>query len=543
MTLINTRKEKMVFRERLGLMSCLALATVAALPAYGQAIAPLPQARTPGAEPSAMQPLSHVGPWLVDSVGRVVQLHGLTLYKKKPPFIDRTSDADLEYLTGEGFNAFRINWVWEAAQPEPNRFDDSYFDQIVDLNGQMARYGFRTLIGSANNSFSSKFGGFGAPLWATVNKQYCTNPEEAKICIKKIEDRYLGIDGEYEAWDNFYDNMPAPDNVGVLTHFTRAWQRLASRLEGKNNVFALDLFHEPAPGLRYVRKGERPFFTEPVTFERDGLPPFYKTMVDGVREVAKKPAIFFQISNYYTLENTAKAGIHVPPHFSTDPNLGLSFHFGPSDVGGVSNNDFAEKLGQTMKTANDYARSADVALVVTGYRLAKNEQQYGIFTDLLGSRFIPWFFYTYKGMPDPGAENTSLLLDPSQPASDANIKSARFDSLVVPYPQLIAGTPKHWSFDRNTSEVRFVYSTKPIGLRKPCAGADTEIFVPARHYPQGYSAEVTGGKVVSSSTSAWLVVQQASGASEVSVTIRPRTGSFTERPAVATGPTANVSCQ
>lgn len=522
-----------------GLIAIAALASTTVQPLYSQTA----QIRSAGSDPSSMRPLTHVGPWLVDSVGRVVQLHGLTLYKKKPPFLDQMTDSDLDYVTREGFNAFRINWIWEAAEPRPGHFEDGHFDQVVALNDRMAKYGIRTLIGSANNSYSSKFGGFGAPIWASVNREFCTKPDEQTVCLKNIQDRYLGLDGEYEAWDSFYDNAPAPDGVGVLTHFTRTWQRLASRLKDKNNVFALDLFHEPAPGLRYVRKGERRFFSEPVTFERDGLPPFYKTVADGVRQSAPNPSIYFQISNYWTLENTAKAGIHVPPHFSKDENLGLSFHFGPSDLGGVSNNDFAEKLGQTMTTASNYARSAEVALVVTGYRLAKNEEQYAIFTDLLGSRFIPWLFYTYKGMPDPGAENTSLLIDPSLPASDTNVKSARFDSMVVPYPQLIAGTPKSWSFDRSSKVVRFVYSTKPVGKRRPCFGADTEIFVPARHYPQGYSAEVTGGKIVSSPTSAWLVVQQDRYAREVSVIIHPSNGSHTERPAVATGPTASARCR
>lgn len=521
------------------LLGIATLASLAAYPAYGQA----DSARSTNVARPSMRPLTHVGPWIVDSVGRVVQLHGLTLYKKKPPFLDQITDDDLKYVTGEGFNAFRINWAWEAAEPNPGIFDDSYFDKIVALNDKMAGYGVRTLIGSANNSFSSKFGGFGAPVWASLNQNYCRKPDEQTVCLKNIQDRYLGLDGEYEAWDNFYDDASGPDGIGVLTHFTRTWQRLAARLKDKNNVFALDLFHEPAPGLRYVRTGERRFFSEPVTFERDALPRFYKIVGDGVRQSASNPAIYFQISNYWTLENTAKAGIHVPARFSSDRNLGLSFHFGPSDLGSVTNNDFAEKLGRTMSTASAYARKADVGLVITGYRLAKNEQQYAIFTDLLASQFLPWFFYTYKGMPDPGAENTSLLIDPSLPASETNVKSQRFDAMVVPYPQLIAGTPKSWSFDRITKVVRFGYSTKPVGRRRPCVGADTEIFVPARHYPQGYSAEVAGGTVVSSPTSAWVVVQQARGAREVSITIRPRTGSFTERPGVATGPTTNVTCR
>lgn len=499
--------------------------------------------RTAGADPSAVRSLSHVGRWLVDSVGRVLQLHGLTLYNKKPPYIDQISDADLEYLAGQGFNAIRINWIWEAAEPEPNHYNDAYLDQVVALNDQMAKHGIRTLLGPAHNSFASKFGGFGAPLWATVNRQYCTQPDEQKSCIKDPKDRFLGTDGEYEAWDNFYDDVPAPDNVGVLTHFTRTWQRLAARLEGKNNVFALDLFHEPAPGLQYVRKGERRFFTEPVTFERDGLPPFYRTVDEGVRQVARSPLIFFQTSNYYTLANTAKARISVPPHFMNDAMVGLSFHFGPSDLGNVSPNDFGDKLAQTLATVSDYARTADVALVVTGYRLAKNEDQYAVFTDLLGSRFVPWFYYTYKGMPDPGAESTRILLDPSQPASDTNVNSVRLDSMVVPYPQLVAGTPEHWSFDRNTRVMRFSYLTKPVGPRAPCAAAATEIFVPARHYPEGYAAEVNGARIISSPTSAWLVLDQIRGATKVSVTIRPRIGAFTEKPTTGLGPTANVRCR
>ena len=495
-----------------------------------------------GADPAKVQSLSHVGPWLVDSAGRVVQLHGLTLYQKRPPFLDVISDADLDYAIGQGFNTFRINWMWEAAEPEPGRIEDGYIDRIAALNDQMARHGIRTLIGPANNSYSSRFGGFGAPPWATINRQYCTKPEEALNCLQKQADRYLGIDGEFEAWDNFYDNVPASDNVGVLTHFTKTWQRVASRLDGKNNVFALALFHEPAPGLRYVRKGERRFFTEPVTFEREGLGPFYKTVGDGVRQVAAKPTIFFQISDYYNMETIANAGIHVP-RFSADANLGLSYHFGPIDIGKLSSGEFAGKLDQALTTALDYSRKADVAFVMTGYRLVKNEEQYAAFTDHLGGRFVPWIFYTFKGMPNPGAENTSLLLDPSQPASDTTVKSHRLDSMVVPYPQLTAGTPQQWSFDRATRVARFSYSTLPVGKTVPCGAAATEIFVPQRHYPHGYFAEVSGGRIVSQPTSAWLVIRSLRRAREVSVTIRPREGSFTERPATALGPTANARCQ
>lgn len=500
-------------------------------------------ARSGGADPLKVQPLSHDGQWLVDAAGRVVQLHGLTLYEKKAPFLEGISDEDLDYLSSQGFNSFRINWIWQAAEPLPGQYDDAYLARVVALNDKMARHGIRTLIGPANNSLSEKFGGFGTPLWATVNRDHCTQPGQDKLCIKDITDRYLGVDGEFEAWDNFYNDVPNADGVKPLTHFTRVWQRLATKLKGKNNIYALDLFHEPAPGLKYVKMGERRFFDEPVNFEREGLPPFYRTVGGGVRKVNKGPTIFFQISDYYKLGDIAKAGIHVPPHFSADKNMGLSYHFGPGDLAKLPTSTFMEKLNQSFDTATNFANAADVALVVTGFRLGKDEGQHATFVDFLDSRFIPWTYYTYRGMPDPGAEHTSLLIDRSKPASEANAKPARFDALVVPYPQLIAGTPLSWTFDRATNIVRFTYSTKPVGSQKLCAGAATEIFVPARHYPQGYVAQVKGATIASMPTSAWLVLKAEPGAQEVSVTIEPRSGSYTETPSGALGPTANARCR
>jgi endoglycosylceramidase len=498
--------------------------------------------RTTGADPSSMQPLSQTGQWLVDRAGRVVQLHGLTLYQKKPPFIDQISVADLDYVTSQGFNSFRINWVWQAAEPQPGGYDDAYFDKVVGLNDQFASVGIRTLLGPAHNSFSARFGGFGTPLWATVNRKLCQEPAQQTNCIKDARERYLGSDGEFEAWQNFYDDVPAADGVGGLTRFTRTWQRMASRLKGRTNVFALDLFHEPAPGELYAEKGERRFLTEPVTFEQEGLPRFYKSVGDAVRKKNSGPIIFFQISNYYTLLDTAKAGIHVPAKFTDAPKLGMSFHFGPIDLAKHSNEVFLEKTAQTLTTASAYSRNAQVAMMLTGYRLGKDETQYADFTDMLGSRFIPWNYYTFRGMPDPGAESSGILIDPTKPAADDNAKAQRMDAMVVPYPQLIAGTPKQWSFDRATRMVRFTYSTQPVSANRPCARAATEIFVPARQYPQGYFAEVRGAKIISSPTSAWLVLRHLRSAREVSVTIRPGNASYTEKPATALGPTANVIC-
>ena len=96
------------------------------------------------------------------------------------------------------------------------------------------------------------------------------------------------------------------------------------------------------------------------------------------------------------------------------------------------------------------------------------------------------------------------------------MKQPKLDVLVRPYPRAVAGTPTSWSFDpqARTFELRF---TSNPSIRMP-----TEIFVPARHFPRGYSVRVTGPARVVSARNAPLLLLRGTGPGEVRVEIAPR---------------------
>jgi hypothetical protein len=91
----------------------------------------------------------------------------------------------------------------------------------------------------------------------------------------------------------------------------------------------------------------------------------------------------------------------------------------------------------------------------------------------------------------------------------------------VPHPQAIAGTPRSYDYDRGT---------RVMGLTYDAAAGQTRIFVPARVYPHGYRAEVTGGAAISTPTAPWVVVSPDRRGTPVTVRVSPATGSSTQRP-------------
>jgi endoglycosylceramidase len=502
-----------------------------------------------GASPE-MDCISHVGPWLTDEAGRVVQVHGVSLYEKIPPYIeDGMFDEDFAFLVSEGLNAIRVNWVWEAAEPEPGVYDDEYLDRIVTLNDRMARFGIRSLIGMAENGFSTKYGGFGAPPWACINRYF-----GRKTLVEHFSENAIGsgkssgflarnLEAEQEAWDNFYADAQASDDIGVLTHCINTWNRLAARLESKPNIYAIDLFHEPAPGFEFeALHDEVRYFKEPTLFEIKKLWRFHRKFIKEARKADKKHILFYQGSCYHTAKLYAESAVNMPAHLSDDPNIGYSIHLTAHDALSLAPAKFKSLIGKALDNQCGHAKASDAACIVSGFRMPLVDSIYANFIDTLTERNLPWTYFTFRGMkgPDPEGAKLSLLKDNAKPASMENVVDGRWDALVVPYAQLTAGAPVSWKFDRETKVMEYTYSTAPVGGNPIPKCAATEIFIPARHYPKGYSVEARGAIIKSHPTSPWIVLENDDSAKEVCVVVRPKNDSFTERANKANGPTAYV---
>jgi hypothetical protein len=122
------------------------------------------------------------------------------------------------------------------------------------------------------------------------------------------------------------------------------------------------------------------------------------------------------------------------------------------------------------------------------------------------------------------------VLAPAAPASPAGAAT----------PATGAGTPVTYALDRSDWVMRFTYRTTPVDAHLACRGAPTQIFVPRRDYPHGYRVHVTGARVVSAPTSAWVELVTRPGAARVTVTVSRASGSTTRVPSTAVDPAAPV---
>ena len=133
-----------------------------------------------------------------------------------------------------------------------------------------------------------------------------------------------------------------------------------------------------------------------------------------------------------------------------------------------------------------------------------------------------WLEWAYTGNDKTSSSPTeqALVFDPSQPPTGSNVNMPKLAVLAAPYPQVVAGTPKSWSFKSGT--FRLSYSTQRAdGQGNFSPGAQTLVSVPAVEYPSGYHVSVTGGQVLSAPGAPVLTVVAAAGAGSVDVVVTP----------------------
>jgi hypothetical protein len=107
------------------------------------------------------------------------------------------------------------------------------------------------------------------------------------------------------------------------------------------------------------------------------------------------------------------------------------------------------------------------------------------------------------------------------------------DQLATPYPVAVAGSPASFGTDASGTFTLSYQTTLPAGVAAP-AGLLTAVSLPAAAFPTGYTATVTGAKVVSRPGSALLCLAAEPGAAAVSLTVaRTASGSRPVAPPAA----------
>ncbi|MGP0051055.1 MAG: hypothetical protein ACLPZR_19730 [Solirubrobacteraceae bacterium] len=171
-----------------------------------------------------------------------------------------------------------------------------------------------------------------------------------------------------------------------------------------------------------------------------------------------------------------------------------------------------------------HVKQTDEGTMMTEFGATTSTKDLDQMVTLADQNMVPWLEWAFCGCGDPtGAIPTSseaLVVDPVEPPTAANLVHPTLNALVEPYPQVIAGTPRSWGFDRATRTFSFRYSTgAATGRRWFPAGSVTEIATPSLDYPAGYAAHVRGAAIDSAARAGILRVSSCPGARTVTVSL------------------------
>lgn len=481
--------------------------------AVGAILAALATLLPAPAAASPVPPLGHSGRWITDAAGRVVVVHGTSMVYKLAPYYPQAAGFDADdaaFLRSVGFNAVRVGVIWAAVEPHPGVYDDGYIARIKQTVDTLGRYGIVSLLDFHQDMLNELFQGEGAPPWAVQDGG--------------LPNLMLGFPGNYladpalqHALDQFWQNAPGPGGVGLQDRFAAAWAHVARTFREDRNVLGYELFNEPFPGTVWeqcVVPSGCPVFDAQLTG-------FYRRVFAAIRAVDRRTLVFYEPNVLFNDGVASDLGT------MADPGAGFAFHdycLTEPETGSAAGCATFDNL--VFHNAIARASGTGAALLETEFGATDDVPYLEQMVARGDSEMVPWLEWAYCGCHDPtdtGPGNKeAIVIDPTKPPIGANLVLPTLRALVEPYPQVIAGTPVAWGFDRSTRTFTLRFTTARVDGQGPFpAFALTEVAAPALLYSGRYSALAVGAAIVSRPGAPLLVIAACPGATTVSVTVTP----------------------
>lgn len=380
-----------------------------------------------------------------DPDNRAVIMRGVNLSgsQKVAPYLDDKTPADYLRLRADwGFNAIRFVTTWSAIEPHQGQYDDAYLAQVAERLGWARDAGLYAVLDMHEDIYGEGFGFDGAPRWT------CDESNYAQFVPK---DPWFLASGEavvQACTDALYTDLEP--------RFVAMWQHVAEQLRDAP-VLGFDVLNEPNWGSYAV-----------AAFEHDRLAPMYADVVGAVRAVNPGWLAFLEPS---ASRNVGFAS-HLPA-FDFD-NVVYSPHLydANAEAGGGFDATHRDKL---IEVAGEYVGEA--AAVNGALWIGEYGGQAGT------PGIVPYMDADYTAAGNAAASTMYWAYDKSDgyglldPAG--NEKPDLVGAVVRPYPTLVAGTPSSYGFANGV----FTLSYAP----DPLSPVPTEIIVPARAFPSGYT--------------------------------------------------------
>jgi endoglycosylceramidase len=492
--------------------ACMAVLSAVAAGAHPASSAVPSAMSSPAVVPAA--PIGHAGRWITDASGRVLLVSGVNMVSKLAPYTpaaDGFNDADGAFLAANGFDAVRVGVLWEAVEPRPGVFNDSYLASIESTVKMLGSHGVLALLDFHQDMYNEQFQGEGEPAWAVDDNGLPASPQAG------FPGNYFVQPALQRAYDNFWANA-AVDGEGLQDWYAGAVKHVAAYFNGNPSVLGYDLFNEPFPGT-----GLATCLTPGVGCpSRDAaLTAFYKKLTTQVRAVNSTAMLFGEPWVTFDFGYPSALGS------TGDPRAGVSFHdYCPfNSVSTKLNTACPPFNGTVFSNADAISSRTGDAQLLTEFG-ATNDP--GVLRNVVADAEqakVGWMMWAFCGCGDPTGSPAveGLVNNPAAAPAGSNVNTAMLDALAVPHPEIVAGTPGSYGYDASTSVFTLTYSTERAdGTGAFPAGSQTSIALPPVQYPRGYSAVVSGARVVSSGDV--LDIASCPGAASVRVTVKPGSG-------------------
>ncbi len=478
------------------------------------------------------------GPYLYDSKGRMVLMHGTNVVYKHAPYIAypdpgepwNFSAADAARMQELGFNVVRLGIEWQGLEPgsggpnqpkictpgspgNPNEFNlavaDQYLKHVAATVKLLSKYGIYTLLDMHQDVYNTLFRGEGAPDWAVCTDNVPIVPKGGR-------------------WSNNYSNAQlqtavqhfwANDVVGNLQgQFDLVWKTVADYFKNNRWVVGYDPYNEPfstetqiasestftgqlecfytgAAHTGYLANGADPLVCPP-TVPAQGVVP-------TIQSVDSHHLIFVEPDIYWV------TGGNVPSQLGPMPfqRLVFNFHVYCGDRSPVTGN--PTSLLKCLQSEETAASEQDVTRLSMSSRYQSNgpgifmsefgattsQALAGFDTEWAGLDEIGWAYWAWKYYDDPTGSSAEGLVLPNGTYSPIVTELSRT------YPQEVAGIASSILFNPFTGSFGMIYTPSLS------ASGATSIFVAAQqHYPHGWCAAVKGGDITSAPGSAHLTI-------------------------------------
>jgi endoglycosylceramidase len=445
------------------------------------------------ARPEVDWRLTADGPALRDALGRRVLLRGINAggRSKLAPYApfdfdeghyDEALAAYLDRAASWGVDALRVPFAWAAVEPAPGQRDEAFlgrYDRLLDA--AWAR-GMWTIVDFHQDIYAEALCGDGFPDWTLPEPR----PAPKRDC-KTWFLAYNSSDDVKAAFDRFWGNQG-----DTRPAFRALWRDMALRHRDRPGVAGFEIMNEPSQGS-----------ADKATWERETLSPFLAEMATQLRADAPRSLVFFDVPGDAFLgslpEVTPPPGggtVFAPHWYEPLAFLGLA-----PDLAGVE-----PSLQRWKDLSNTWA--VPMLLGESGVRRDKDftgPLARSLFdaVDKLGVHFTYW---EYSASAQTWNFEDFGIVD-----TQGNENAAVLDQLARPFPRAVAGGEPTFSFDPETRSFHLSYDATADGV--------TEVSIPARTYPRGVDAQVTGG---CARQEGGLLLIKAAAAARVEVTLTPK---------------------